>query len=237
MGGNALIIQGRVDLERATRPGIWGRLVGKKPWTAADLKGNFVTLPPAKVQFLAQEFREFLSARLRPAWPSTRVIQDYLKIGTKVFLRGDCRKGGDRTWYLQLSFSGCGGMAEISSLVATHWAEVWFRETEMALKPKLIAAGFTPLPLPEKPTETTRFLPFGEFGYVAQVPSRESIEGSEEEFEFDEAAMEALLGEVAPLVREIKTKGSLLLADTRCHCQMCDPKLFPWTPATRPMEG
>jgi hypothetical protein len=41
---------------------------------------------------------------------------------------GEREAGSDTRSYVQLGFSGCAGMAEVSATVAGHWAAAWIRE-------------------------------------------------------------------------------------------------------------
>lgn len=42
-------------------------------------------------------------------------------------VRGE--RSGDEvsSWYVQMTFSACAGMADTSAEVAAHWAEIWYR--------------------------------------------------------------------------------------------------------------
>lgn len=225
MGGNAILIDGDVNLALVTRPGFFGRLLGRKPVEASDLREPFADLPAKSFQFISEEFTDFLSASLSPAWPSTKAIMEYLKVGTSVYLRGELEDVGDRTWYLQLGFSGGAGTVQTSSDVAAHWAALWVPKRAESLWRRLTEAGFTPRGLRADCIEQAVFLPIGDFGYASYHATRMFADpNAPDYFDIDGAAQDALGDDGERLLAALTERRQSLVPDERCHCQMCDPR-------------
>jgi hypothetical protein len=70
---------------------------------------------------LAARFRAFLAREIPTPHDASTQTLDYLDIKgiPSLYLRGEREKGGEPEWYVQLGFSGCAGMAEVSAAAAT----------------------------------------------------------------------------------------------------------------------
>jgi hypothetical protein len=118
-------------------------------------------------------------------------------------------------------------MAEVSALVACHWAAAWIREELPALDRDMFAPfGFTPTPgqtfgWPEL------FVPVAPFGYLRYVPPEERDDDGLA-FEVDDAVMEGDDDAGNRLAKAARRHGAAL-ADGRCRCQLCAPEFAPLT--------
>jgi hypothetical protein len=144
MGGSALLIYGNVKeecLRQRVKPRtIWDRLFGRKSvvvtpeWQAMGKDSHSIDLPVGNLSGIGTEFRDYIIKRFRKPWAATKTVIEYLKIGSiDVYLRGERSENDPDALYIQLSFSGCGGMAQTSADLAVHWAVRWYREKKQNL--------------------------------------------------------------------------------------------------------
>ncbi len=228
MGGNAIIIDGNVDLERATQPGFLGRLFGvKRAADPAVSDTGLVDLPAKGFRFLGEAFREYVHATFPSPWPSTKCIMDYLGMGIRVYVRGQRRVGGDLAWYAQVTFSGCAGQAQTSSDLAAHWASRWYQDKSESLRGDLVQRGFTPRGLRADVADSVTFLPIGGLGYAEYSAGGDlsASDGERTHFAIDDSARETFpdAASVSDFLVAIKSQFGDLMADGRCRCQLCSP--------------
>lgn len=240
MGGSAFMIPGMLaeyrleptPIERTLADRILGRQRFRKP-NVVDLGGGrrYIDFPAEQYQTLAKDFRDFLRRRIAAPWLSTQVFFDYLKDQVmSVYLRGE--QGPERTvpdFHLQLTFSGCAGLAETSAELGTHWAWIYYtQENERIKEEHLYHLGFAP---DDSKIETYpgRFFPVGRLGYALHVGAgRGEIdptwEGSRE-FELDSAIVDQLYqqGQLS-LLRGLDARFGPVMADGKCRCQLCMPE-------------
>jgi hypothetical protein len=179
-------------------------------------------LHPLKDAFLA-----FVDRAFEHPWPSTKFVQDYLAIDVlTIHVRGERSGNQPQSWYVQLTFSACAGMADTSAEVAAHWADIWYRRAGAELTAKyFLPFGFTP-----DHADTTGaaklFVPLGGMGYAQFRGDEEAgpIDPEIRNFEIDWAVLETL-SEI-DLTREWQELDEAL-ADVRaagvCLCQFCAP--------------
>ncbi len=236
MGGSALLIHGTPSADlltpRAAARSLADRLLGRHPVsgpTETPVGRDRVLLecPSGPLRPLADDFRTYLDRAFDDPWPSTMCVRDYLAMDVvTVYLRGERRGNEVPRWYIQLTFSACAGMADISAEVAAHWAEIWYRHNSDVLASKyFLPFGFTP-----ERVDTTglakRFVPLGRLGY-AQFHGEERAGPADSEspnFDLDWSALEPLSG--VDLTREWQELDEAL-SDVRaagvCLCQFCAP--------------
>ena len=237
MGGYACFIAGTVD-ESLLRPRpakrtLVDRLLKRRPvrqtrWNSLGTSRMFMELPSEALTPLLERFGTWLDARFPEPWPATRTVRDYLDAGVaSLALRGE-REGEDTPaeWYVQLSFSGCAGLGEVSARVAAHWAEHWLAgELEGLAHDVLRPAGFTPSGVDDRFAEHNSFLPMERGGYALYHPEPSPCHTQKGEtlthFEVDEAAIEELGSD--DIIRRLESNHAGLMADGRCRCQLCDP--------------
>ncbi len=241
MGGNAFLIWGKLaeaslqpePIERTLMDRIMGRQRFNKP-AVMDLGGGrrMIDLPADKYQVLAEDFQQFLRNRMPEPWPATQAFMDYLRIGVmSIYVRGEqSPEVSAPEYYIQISFSGCAGMGEVSSELGAHWAEIYYRESHERLKNEYLNHyGFVPDDVKMAETFERQFLPVGRLGYALYVGGHVENPDLEWEgsrlFELDASISDSFFerGELSAL-RALDSYG-LLMADGKCRCQLCMPDL------------
>jgi hypothetical protein len=236
MGGSALLIYGTVAEARLQpRPiprTLLDRALGRQrtevpTWRAIGATRRMVDVPASALEPVVAAFRRFTQDRFAAPWAAPRVVLDYLHGGTiTLYVRGDAETERPTEWYLQLAFSGCAGMAEVSAEVAAHWAAEWYRSELADLGAEFLAPfGFEPNGRVE-PDGGAVFVPLGTAGYArAGSVSLDSAEPTDETIEVDASSLDALseaertamLSQVGDRLRAVRPR--------RCLCQLCAPDL------------
>jgi hypothetical protein len=240
MGGSALLIYGKVDdallqprqAPRSMLDRLFGRSRLEAPsWSPIGSDRRMIELPTDGLKALGTRFRDHVARRLEPKWAATAAVLDYLGLGvTDIQVRGDASGSNPPDWYVQLSFSGCAGMAEVSSELAAHWAERWYRAEQADIQAKYFRPyGFEPTSRVEPDRQSSIFVPLGGAGYALYQPTpRDSDEEYVESrhFDIDASALETLdaldEGARADALRKIDEQIPGLLKRS-CCCQWCAP--------------
>lgn len=239
MGGTAFEIPVEVDPEvfkKATLPrrSFWGALLGLRvaPPTGGPCDDMEIRIPELR-QSIRQTLKSFIDQAIPDPWPATRsflkTYSDFLKPAFTIHGSRD-DSGKPRRWAVNLRFSGCAGVAEVSALLAVHWAEIWYQRDRSRIEGALHEAGLTPSGMPESWWNEPRralFLPAGCLGYAECTPADEN-EGSESgnqsfHFELDEAAAEAYAEKALAVVQVFEEQFAGVVGDGRCRCQLCMP--------------
>ena len=143
MGGYAYLIPGSVDprlwqnapLSTLAPPSrsLWSRLTGAARSGGSSNLPRVTALPNGDRLFelnadplldrLIPDFLNWLRARLVPPSRASAVALEYLQeIKPTLYVRGEQHPADSRpAFYVQMTFSGCAGMAETSARVASHW--------------------------------------------------------------------------------------------------------------------
>ncbi|MCC7147111.1 MAG: hypothetical protein IT443_11755 [Phycisphaeraceae bacterium] len=191
----------------------------------------FVEVPPAELNRLPEEFLLFLNKRIGDPWPATRFVLDYLQdFPIVVYVRGERNAAAANTeWYVQLTFSGCAGMAEISAMAAWHWAHIWFTDNRVDLaERRLVPYGFTPFQEQAQEGNDVALLPTPDRGYALFSPCIESDDAeSARLFDIDAAFTEALPDNGEAYLADLRANHGALMSDGRCRCQICSPGFDP----------
>jgi len=227
MGGTAILIYGDIDPRRLEQPrGFFSRLLGR-PEVRRELPEGLVDLPSKDLKVLADDFAAFLEARLPNPSTSSQAVLDYLDIAkASVYLRGEKDVEGGRTWYVQLSFGSCAGMAEISAEVAAHWAMLWYASERQRINSELLQpAGFIAATF-ELIAEPAAFLPVGSGGY-ANYQFGPDYPESRRYFSMDAAAEESYETESDRIHGWLESHGVAMVRNGGCHCQLCAPDFDP----------
>ena len=238
MGGSALLIYGTPSPELLTpRPAprsLGDRLLGRQRVTGPTETPMgpdrvLLEIPCEPLRPLAEEFQRFVKTALDPPWAATQSVRDYLGIDVITsYLRADRFAGQPADWYFQFTFSACAGMADTSAEVATHWADIWFRQRGRELTEKYFTPfGFTPTRV--EAIADALFVPLGHAGYASfRRGDTEGFDGSEQSrfFSLDGSVLETLDGED---LGEAWSELDQQLRDVRegaaCLCQFCAPSL------------
>lgn len=244
MGGSAFFIGGQVD-EKLLRSapakrGLLDRILRRSPVVGPKVielpKGSrIIDIPAAGLAGLKKDFGCYLAERIPKPWPSTKVFLDYLDLDiVNIYVRGEQEQQGPVSWYVQFTFSGCAGTAEVSAELGSHWAETWYRERRddiesLYLKP----FGFVPNESQNDPSVSRAFLPVGELGYALYVGKEQAASElfqPEYLFELDDAmgnmtGAAGSVGDQDPLsvLKDLEERFAALMADSACRCQLCMP--------------
>lgn len=236
MGGSALLIHGTpsVDLltPRAAARSLADRLLGRHPVsgpteTPIGRDRVLLEIPSDPLRPLGDDLRTYVDRAFGVPWPSTMCVRDYLAMDVvTTYLRGERAGNEASSWYIQLTFSACAGMADTSAEVAAHWAEIWYRQA----RDELTSKYFRPFGFAPERVDTTgpakRFVPLGRLGYALFHGDEEAgpADSEDRNFEVDGAALERFNG--VDLTREWQELDAAL-SDVRaagvCFCQFCAP--------------
>ena len=235
MGGTAVLIHGTVSAERlAPRPvprTLLDRVLGRTRQVGPRLRPmgrrELVEVDAADLAPLIARYRDYLARKLPDPHEATRQVLECLELDRipSLYVRGEREGGAEPSWYVQLGFSGCAGMAEVSAVVAGHWAAAWLEEEMPRVEREiLVPFGFMPAE-----TQTfdwpDRFLPVAELGYLRYVPPEER-EADGVALEMDHAVVDAV-EDAETRLAEISRRHAALIEAGRCHCQLCNPAYMP----------
>lgn len=236
MGGSALLIYGNVAEARlGPRPvprTLLDRLLGRErtetpAWRALGSNRRMIDVPASALEPLVAAFRQHTRERFPAPWAATRWVLDYLDGGViSLHVRGDADNGQPAAWYVQLTFSGCAGMTQVSSELAVHWAAEWYRREQADLHARFLTPfGFEPTGRLE-PEGGAIFVPVGAAGYAWLGPTAADAAAQfDENVDVDAAFLDALTqterdSALSRLGDEIRR-----LRPDRCLCQLCAPDL------------
>jgi hypothetical protein len=242
MGGHAYLIPGTVesrlwqDTQHSPSPtppeSLWRKITGLGHSGAAQTLPRVTMYPNGDRQIelradplpdcLIPDFLGWVKSRLAIPSQASAVGLEYLKqLIPTLYVRGEQRPTEPKpAFYVQISFSGCAGMAETSSRLAAHWTALWYRADQDRLAREYLAPfGFQPDPYDAAQDEPLLFLPLGELGYAEYIPSEDST--FRPRVELDQSVLESRPdGLDVERLREMV--GGHMTAQ-RCRCQLCEP--------------
>ena len=235
LGGYAYIIKGTVDprrfqplpVKRTLLDRILGRTRTNEPKVSELKNGSkFFDIRCDDLKPIAEAFKTFLKGKLPKPWPATKSIFGYLDLSTcRIYVRANQdTEGGPRNSYVQISFMGCSGMAQTTSEVCAHWAEIWWKEK----KQLIIEQYFNPfgfVPADDQDAETFMFLPLN-LGYARFVGEKKTRSEFPESrfFDVDDSLRETLDDKAGMAFRQLDDRFAELFSDGRCRCQFCAPE-------------
>lgn len=244
MGGTAFLIWGKpadLNLEPTPiKPTFMDRVLGRQRFhkpqvTEGPFGSKMIDAPADRFRVLVGEFLDFLRRRISNPWASSKVVLDYFGYGTiSVYFRGEQTPDrSDPSWYVQLSFSGCAGTAEISAELAAHWTGIWYREDRDRIVDRFLAPlGFMVDEARTDAETQSVFVPVGELGYGLYTGGS-GLEPDPEWpgsrlFELDAGLTESLMKpEDLSALRGLDRHYGPLMTDGRCRCQLCMPEFTP----------
>ncbi|MBJ6802611.1 hypothetical protein [Geomonas propionica] len=241
MGGSAYQIFGFLDErhleQRQIKKNIADWLLGRQRFLKPkEFKAGNMTMfeiPAEELAPLKTEFFSFLRKTMPTPWMATTGTFDYLDLDVMtIYMRGDRSTGAeDINWYLQLTFSGCAGMAQVSSDVAAHWVEIWYKVERTKIQERLERFGFRPQQNPPDEEPAVTFFPLPECGYAEFSTELQEMFIEEEEysfhFAFDSSVEEAEPDQGLALLQRLETGFASLMSDGKCRCQLCSPDFRP----------
>lgn len=231
MGGNAFLIHGSLPADAVARhtprPSLLGRLFG----TARSHTERGVREVPAGNfgKSLRASFHEYLRNRMAEPWVATRMILGYLDMGHDTYVRASQPpEGQSPEWYVQLMFSGCSGMGEVSAELAVHWASIWFaNQRAEVIRDHLGPFGFEASSETDEWVKDLRFLPLGEFGYAKILPPLGAAVTPPDfrRLEVDYALAETLSeAELEKFLAGLESQYADEVNSGKCCCQLCAPE-------------
>lgn len=238
MGGTAYQIWGELDESRLqpqiVQSNFLDKVLGRKKVQKVKVaewggRKNY-EVPIGSLKILSKDFLNYLDKIIPEPWPATRYVSDFFQEVIKIYVRGEQTEGDPSPkWYIQLSFSGCAGMAEASAELGSHWVDIWYQCNKNRLVQEiLLPYGFTPdQQQPSNFTEKVLFFPLSQAGYAlynvdrADCDDDEEVEGSKL-FELDEGFLEYM--DDVGCLSELDDLFGPKMADGKCHCQLCDPQ-------------
>lgn len=179
---------------------------------------------------IRKSLRKFLQERIREPWAASKTAFSFIDMSHNTYVRAeDPVDGKVSAWYVQIMFSGCSGMAEVSAELASHWASIWFVEQRDEIVREFLAPfGFEANSEKDPWMDDLRFLPVGELGYAKFIPQGEINEsvGKAPRFEIDCSMSESFSeSELEKFLAELDSKFADYFSDGRCCCQICSPDL------------
>lgn len=231
MGGNAFLIHGSLPADAVARhtprPSLLGRLFGT---ARSHSEGGVREVPAGDLgKRLRTSFHQYLQNRIGEPWVATRMILAYLDMGHDTYVRANQPSEGQSPgWYVQLMFSGCSGMGEVSAELAVHWASIWFADQRVeVIRDHLVPFGFEANSETDEWVKNLRFLPLGEFGYAKILPASENAVTAPDfhRLEVDYALAETLSeAELAQFLADLESQYADEVNNGKCRCQLCSPE-------------
>ena len=235
MGGSAYVIYGTVDesvlkptpVQKTLLDRILDRQRFEGPKETYHRHMKTIDLPSEILEDLKHSFKKYLKSNLLPVSEASRNILEYLELDViRINFRGQKRAQNESTeWCVQITFSGCAGMAETSASLAAHWAELWYLKNRTELQKEIFSLSGFYSSEPEDDTETDTFLPLPEGGYAKYFaePQEMYINGEELSFHFeiDDSFLEAQADGGLELMVKIESEYLTVMANGKCRCQLC----------------
>lgn len=245
MGGSAFIIKGSLDeskIQHFEEPNsILDRMVRKRAvkWPKINESkdgSKSIELYTKDVQKeLSTNFITFLK-QLKSSWKATTsLIENYLSSNRLcLYLRGEQRSAQSGVeWYIQFSFSGSAGFAEISAEVSSHFVEIWYKlnkdEIDYTLLTKL---GFTPSYVETTKEPPLYYFPLDYIGYIAYEENTFYLDEGKMacHFAIDDGWVESIVDDTinVELIFKIESLITKYFSEQkRCYCQLCFPEFVP----------
>jgi hypothetical protein len=238
LGGAALLIYGSVRDERLHPPAaprsLVDRLLGRDraetpAWSSVGRDRRMIDLPADALAQMGSAFTDHVANCFSQPWKATTAILEYLRLDiTSVYVRGEATGSNPPEWYVQVTFSGCAGMSEVSAELAVHWAQRWYAEDQAGLTAKYLEPyGFKPNGRTGAAPSPAVYVPLGAAGYARFDPTPRPVDEDVVEsrfFEIDAAATETLdEAEKAMVMQMLDEKLPPILPSGSCCCQLCAP--------------
>jgi hypothetical protein len=194
--------------------------------TLANGDRHLEILPGSLEQDLVSDFKKWLLHELGAPSRASGVVLEYLEYGgPSIYVRGLQRSAeSEPSFWIQVSFSGCAGEAQVSADVAAHWAACWHRARRDDIRDAyLLRFGFTPEPDDAHADPDPPFLPGGDLGYLEFTPLDSRERYRMPMFVLDHAIEEAFAGH--PCLEDMESRFARFMTDGKCRCQLCEPGL------------
>jgi hypothetical protein len=244
MGGAAHLIPGQLAahlipepdalLAPTAPPALWRRLFGRRTGEPPERSHvtisrngdrHFEIMPGLLKRELPQDFMQWLRGILGKPSVASSIVLEYLGYGgPTIYVRG-LHRSAETTpeYWVQVSFSGCAGEAQVSANVAAHWAARWYAAKHEQIRAEyLVPFGFVPEPYDPTVNDDPLFLPAGELGYLEVTSAESRRDYGMPTFIMDHALQEAYSAD--PRVAALEEVFVPLMSG-RCRCQVCEPEV------------
>lgn len=244
MGGSAYLIPGVVDARLwqeaqhrvfpAPPRSLWSRLTGLGGGSETQTFPKVTTYPNGDrliepqvipiLDHLIPDLLNWVQSCLATPSQASRAALEYLRtIMPTLYMRGHQRLSEPNpNFYIQVTFSGCAGMAETSARLSSHWAMLWYRTNHDRLTRDYLApGGFQPDPYDPVQDEPLLFLPLGQLGYVEYLPSE--VPTARPIVELDQSIIDSWSGGLD--IERVTEVVERYMTVRRCRCQLCEPAL------------
>jgi hypothetical protein len=234
MGGSALILVGKLreEIINATpkQKSLFDKLLNRKNniENRSYSAGNDRTineLPIGGLKHLPDHFTDFINKSISAPNDATKSFLEYLKIRViTIHVRSETGKNAIAPdWYIQFSFSGCSGMAEVSAELGTHWATVWYLQNTTEINDKFLEPYGFSSELTVLDESNPIFIPVKSFGYGLLNGEPFEEEMGSKYLQFDQSQLESRNEEDIQNVANLDETIEKLFLKGTCHCQFCDP--------------
>jgi hypothetical protein len=187
---------------------------------------HFEILPGALERDLVSDFKEWLLHQLGAPSRASAIVLEYLEYGgPSIYVRGLQRStDSEPSFWIQLSFSGCAGEAQVSADVAAHWAARWHRARREEIREAyLLPFGFTPKPQESSGEADPPFLPAGDLGYLEFTAPEARERHRVPMFVLDHSLGEAYAGQAC--LDGLEDRFARFMTEAKCRCELCEPGL------------
>ena len=213
------------------------------PQIAIGEDGAHLEIDVCELGFLRLEFRQYIWDRIPESeqWQSTSDFMEYLALDVvELQLLGFiANEETEADWSLDMFFSSCGGMAEVSAQLAAHWARIWLLNQASKIKESLAPFGFAPetrctyietadiesppTRFPSRMQPCPRFVPIADSSYASYRSSRGNAD-NDSRFDLNSALVERI-EDTQDLLAELEHHYGAALAEGKCLCQLCAPEI------------
>lgn len=235
MGGAAYEINGTIDdivlKPRPIKKTFVDRLLGKQRFEGPKetCYGNMtiIELPLGRLDELKNLFMKYLKDQLVQPSEASKDVLEYLKlVPMRINFRGHKEAQEEVIkWTIQVSFSGCAGMAQVSASLAAHWVRLWYLKNRSALQKEIFSVSGFFSNEPEVAHEPEAFLPISQGLYAMYHEEPQEMFINDEDisshFEINSSFLDTQADGGVELLNEIESKYLSVMADGKCRCQLC----------------
>ena len=199
-------------------------------WTNDEKR---ITIPTDEFLFLKEMFMRYINKELNRHWNSTKSIFDFFNLDIlSIYLRGkQILSELEPEFFIDIVFSGCAGMADVSGMLGAHWAGIWYNRNKKEIDTALNLKGFLSNGKSKVGNDYGRFIPIGDYGYAIFNEMHNHIEletySKCKYFELDQSAIIELEKENIKnrVTEKLDKYYGEIMKNGGCMCQLCNPNI------------